>query len=88
MSELEKFALNDEELDNIAGGVVPWELWKKLNTEERQNLQNTSNIAGLVGGGPCKLDEGYVWDEEELKALYESHGLKWPGMENIDFSIH
>lgn len=87
MSELEKFALNDDELDNIAGGVYPKELWRKMSVEERQAAQTESNINTLVGVGSCKLDVGYQWDEAELKALYESHGLKWPGMENIDFSL-
>lgn len=87
MEDMKKYELNDEELDSIAGGVYPKELWTVMTTEERQAAQTESNIADLTKSGPCKMDIGYIWDESELKGLYESHGLKFPGMGNIDFSL-
>ena len=88
MSEDKKYELKDEELDDIAGGVYPPELWFAMSKEERQAAQTESNLSGLLGlSAPCKLDEGYVWDEAVLKELYESHGLTFPGMENVKFTL-
>ena len=68
--ELEKAELNEEELDQVAGGRIPDEVWKTMTDRQKNNALDVSLL---------KIDLNVVCDEV-------AEDVEWKGkVEDYDY---